>query len=369
MRQPADLRPGNLAGPGAARLPGAAARPARHRAVHPPQQAHPGRPGTPQQQADYLAHFRADSIVRDAELIREEVGGGRPWSVLGQSFGGFCTVSYLSIAPGGLREAFITGGLPGLHSHPDDVYRLTYPAVARQTRAHYARYPQDVGQAQAVARYLRDHDVQLPGGAPLTVPGFQALGRVLGNSTGSDTLHYLLEDPFAGGELSDSFRYQVAGHLTFAEMPLYAVLHEACYAQGAATRWSAERIRGEFPEFDPAAAADGAAPLMFTGEMIYPWMLTADPVLRPLRAAADEIARREPWPALYDPDRLAANEVPVAAAIYYDDMYVPQQFSTATAAAIRGLRPWVTNEYAHDGLRENNGAVLDRLIALARGHA
>src|SRR4051794_174913 len=44
----------------------------------------PGR--TPHEQADYLAHFRADSIVRDAEHIRDALGAGR-WSILGQSFG------------------------------------------------------------------------------------------------------------------------------------------------------------------------------------------------------------------------------------------------------------------------------------------
>jgi hypothetical protein len=43
--------------------------------------------------------------------------------------------------------------------------------------------------------------------------------------------------------------------------------------------------------------------------------------------------------------------------------------SLQTAAAIRGLRPWVTNEYEHDGLRVSNGAVLDRLIAMAHGDA
>src|SRR5215469_7319265 len=52
-------------------------------------------------QADYLAHFRADSIAADAELIRPQLTGGAPWSALGQSFGGFCTVSYLSAARAG----------------------------------------------------------------------------------------------------------------------------------------------------------------------------------------------------------------------------------------------------------------------------
>ena len=62
-------------------------------------------------------------------------------------------------------------------------------------------------------------------------------------------------------------------------------------------------------------------------------------------------------------------QLPAAAAVYFDDMYVPRQLSLPTAAAIRGLRPWVTNEYQHDGLGVSNGAVLDRLIALARGTA
>ena len=211
----------------------------------------------PQAQADYLTHFRADSIVLDAELIRRELTD-EPWSVLGQSFGGMCTVTYLSFAPHGIREAFITGG------------------------------------------------------------------------------------------------------------PLYALLHEAAYAQGLATRWSAQRIRAEFGEFDPRVT--GADPLYFTGEMIYPWMIDADPVLRPLREAADILAERDDWPPLYDPTRLAANEVPVAAVVYYNDMYVDREFSMQTAQAIRGLRTWVTSEYEHDGLRVSNGAVLNHLFGMCRGN-
>jgi pimeloyl-ACP methyl ester carboxylesterase len=328
-----------------------------------------GQRGSPQAQADYLAHFRADSIIRDAELIRRQLTGGQPWSVLGQSFGGFCTVSYLSLAPDGLREAFITGGLPGLEATADDVYRVTYPIVAERNRQHYERYPQDADRAREIARYLASHQVIMPDGGQLTVPAFQCLGRTLGMSTGSDSLHYLLEDAFTGGVLSDAFLSQIAAELSFAQAPLYALVHEACYAQGAATRWAADRVQADFPEFDPAAAVDGDIPLLFTGEMIYPWMFGTDPVLRPLRDVAEELAAREDWPRLYDPERLAASQVPAAAAVYFEDMYVPAQFSLATARDIRGLRPWVTNEYQHDGLRVSNGAVLGRLIALARGLA
>jgi len=319
-------------------------------------------------QADYLALFRADSIVLDAEMIRRELCGDEPWSVLGQSFGGFCTVTYLSFAPHGMREALITGGLPGLDAHPDDVYRLTYRKVAAKNAAHYERYPDDVDSAREVARYLAAHDVRLPGGTRLTVEAFQSIGGMLGSGSGSHQLHYLLENPFDGdGGLADAFLHDIMGRVGFTDAPLYAVLHEACYAQGAATRWSAQRVRAEFPEFDAAAAIDGDAPLLFTGEMIYPWMIDLDPALRPLREAADLLAERADWPPLADPTRLAANEVTAAAAVYYDDMYVPAELSLPTAAAITGLRAWVTNEYEHDGLRVSGGRVLSRLIAMNRG--
>ena len=323
----------------------------------------------PAAQASYLAHFRADSIVADAELIRPKVTGGAPWSVLGQSFGGFCTVSYLSTAPDGLREAFITGGLPGVTSSADDVYRLTYEAVAAKNRAHYERYPQDVDVARQVARQLAARPATLPGGGTLTVERFQALGHVLGSSTGSHSLHYLLEHPFAGADLSDAFLAEAEVQLSYASAPLYALVHEACYAQGAATRWSAQRVRAEFPKFSPQLSIDGDAPLLFTGEMIYPWVFEHDPALRPLAEAAELLAQREDWPQLYDAGQLDRTQIPVAAAIYFDDMYVPRELSLQTAAGIRGLRSWVTNEFEHDGLRASDGRVLDRLIGLARDTA
>jgi pimeloyl-ACP methyl ester carboxylesterase len=320
-------------------------------------------------QADYLAHFRADSIVADAELIRPRVTGGRPWSVLGQSFGGFCTVNYLSMAPAGLTGAFITGGLPGVTATADEVYRHTYATVAAKNRAHYERYPQDVDSARQVARALATTPASLPGGGLLTVERFQTLGQLLGSSTGSHSLHYLLEGPFAGAELSDDFLYRVQALVSYASAPLYALVHEACYAQGMATSWSAERVRAEFADFAAAAAVDGDAPLLFTGEMVYPWVFEQDPALRPLAEAAELLAQRDDWPRLYDPAQLGRTDIPVAAAIYFNDMYVPRELSLTTAAAIRGIRTWVTSEYEHDGLRVSDGRVLDRLMGLASGAA
>jgi hypothetical protein len=145
----------------------------------------------------------------------------------------------------------------------------------------------------------------------------------------------------------------------FARNPIYAVLHEACWADGGATRWSAQRML-------PAAYAQDAA--LLTGEHVYPWMFEDHAGLAGLREAAELLAERD-WPRLYDPERLAANEVPAAAVVYAEDPYVERRFSEATAARVRGLRMWLTNEYEHNGLRADGERILDRLIDLARGRA
>jgi hypothetical protein len=198
------------------------------------------------------------------------------------------------------------------------------------------------------------------------VQAFQALGIQLGMSTGSNALHFLLADAFDGDEIGDDFAYRALGLLTFAGGPLFGALHEACYGQGPATKWAAQRVRAEFPAFD-VPPVPGGDPLLFTGEMIYPWMFRTDPVLEPLAEVADILADQAGWPPLYDAEQLAVNDVPVAAAIYYNDMYVPQQYSVQTAGRIRGLRSWVTSEYEHDGLGAGKDAVLDRLIGMVRG--
>ncbi|MER7759726.1 alpha/beta fold hydrolase [Streptomyces sp. NPDC097619] len=328
--------------------------------------------GGPAAQADHLAQFRADSIVRDCEAIRPALTGGAPWTVLGQSFGGFCATHYLSTAPEGLRTVLVTGGLPGLDATAEEVYRAAYPRVERKNRAHYARYPQDVARAREIAEHLDAHEVRMPGGHRLTVEGFQSLGLMLGGADGSHQLHYLLEDAFvhtpAGPALSDAFLEAARSALSFAGHPLYALLHEAIYAQDptAATGWAAERVRAEHPRFDARKALAGDDPVLFTGETVHPWHFETDPALVPLRETAELLAARTGWQPLYDRERLAANEVPVAAAVYHDDMYVDTAHSLDTARAVRGLRTWVTDEFEHDGVRAGGPRVLDRLLALAR---
>ncbi|MFD3548225.1 alpha/beta fold hydrolase [Streptomyces sp. NPDC058655] len=331
--------------------------------------------GTPARQAQYLAHFRADSIVRDAEAVRPGLTGGAPWTVLGQSFGGFCATHYLSAAPEGLSAALITGGLPSLTATADEVYESAYPRMERKTLAHYARYPMDAERARRIAARLASRPAELPGGHRLTVEAFQSLGILLGSGDGSHQLHYLLEDAFvptaAGPELSDAFLEAAQALLSFAGHPLYALLHESIYAQdpAAPTGWAADRVRARHPRFDAAKTLEGQEPLLFTAENVHPWHFATDPALAPLRETAELLAARTGWTPLYDRARLAANEVPVAAAVYHDDLYVDTAHSLETARAIRGLRTWVTDEFEHDGLRAGGPRVLDRLLALVRDEA
>ncbi|RBY92846.1 alpha/beta fold hydrolase [Blastococcus sp. TF02A-30] len=310
----------------------------------------------PRAAAEHLLAFRADSIVADAEHVRTTLYDGRPWTTLGQSYGGFITLTYLSFAPQGLQRCLVTGGLAGLRPDARELYRRTYPRVAAKTARFYERYPDDVALVAGVADRLTARPALLPDGDRLSVRRLQTTGQVLGTKAGPEELHWLFEEALEDDGLSDTFLDQVARRTSFWDNPLYAALHESIYASGAgATGWAAEAERG--PEFDGSRR-----PLPFTGEMIYPWMFDEIASLRPFGPAAHALAEIEEFPALYDPARLAANEVPVDAAVYFDDMYVDAALSLETAEAVGNVRTWVTNEFEHDGLR--TGDVLDRLLPL-----
>jgi pimeloyl-ACP methyl ester carboxylesterase len=323
---------------------------------------------SPQAQANYLKHFRADSIVRDAEWIRRDLQGqnGR-WTVLGQSYGGFCVTRYLSAAPEGLQAAIMTGGLPSLDRPAEDVYRATYKRVIEKNERYYQRYPDDIQRAQEIAGYLANHDVSLPNGDRLTPRRFQQLGHFFGASGGFEQTHYLLETAFVNGasgqEIGYKFLRSFDNSFLFETNPIYAILHEAIYCQQSASNWAAERVRAEYPEFE----IETGKPVYLTGEMIYPWFFDEYKYLRPLKEAAEILAAYEDWPRLYDIKVLQANTVPCVAAVYYNDMYVERAFSEESAGNIQGIRLWVTNEYEHNGLRSDGENVLGHLLKMLHG--
>ncbi|MAA79204.1 MAG: alpha/beta hydrolase [Deltaproteobacteria bacterium] len=322
---------------------------------------------TVQEQAKYMQHFRADSIVKDAELIRKELIGENKWTILGQSFGGFCAVHYLSAAPQGLQAAMITGGLPPLSGHADQVYKATSKRVLSRNKRFYARYPQDINVVRKIVDYLKSHQVVLPGGTHLTPRVFQQLGMGFGRSTGFESLHYLLEyafvDGLSGSELSYRFLRGVQNQLPFETNPIYTLLHEAIYCQKECSDWSAHRITQQIPDF-----AVEREPFYFTGEMIYPWMCIDYKELRPFADLATILAQKSDWPILYNEEVLMNNQVPCAALIYDDDMYVERIFSMETAEKIGNMRVWITNEYDHNGLGVDGSVIFEHLYDLIHGN-
>ena len=319
--------------------------------------------------ANYAACFRADSIIRDAEQLRTEIYGGRQWETLGQSYGGFLTLTYLSQAPHALKACYVTGGIPGITTSAEDVYRATFATQLRRNAQFRAAYPEDGQLLDTIADLLESEDIRLPDGDQLTVRRLQTLGMSLGMGTGADSLHWLLDTAFntaadgSRGTLSAGFLAAVGQKTDYSSNPLYMMLHETIYHQGAREPgWAAQRVVAELGAYDPAAR-----PLQLTGEGTFPWMFTEFSALRPFGPVAEALAAREFWSNLYDVDRLANNEVPVAAVQYVADPFVDLGLAQQTAAQVGNLNLWITNEYLHDGLRADGNLILGKLFDLVSG--
>lgn len=324
-----------------------------------------------QAKADYMMNFRQDQIVADAEFIRSHLSPNEPWTTVGQSYGGFITTSYLSLAPEGVKASVITGGLPGL-VHIDDIYRLTYEATATRNQHYFSLFPGDEHTVREIAAHLRDTEEFLPSGERLTTQRFRSIGMNLGGQLRTDMLHFLFEGPWVSlrGErrLSQKFLSQIAGEVDFS--PMYGYMHESIYAcatpalVGTTTNWAADRLAEEIPGFakdaDPLNASE---PYYLTGEHMMRAFFEEAPSLQPLLGATDILAQRTDWQPVYQPDVLAHTSSPAVAAVYYDDMFVPRDLSLATAE-LMGARPWITNEYQHDGLRASSGKVFERLLTM-----
>ena len=101
--------------------------------------------------------------------------------------------------------------------------------------------------------------------------------------------------------------------------------------------------------------------------MVYPWLFDEYNALRPLKDAAEITASRSDWGLLYNREQMLNNDIPVAAAVYWSDMYVDIQFSEECARNIPGIKLYVTNEYKHNGIGDNGEYVLNRLLGMLHG--
>ena len=304
----------------------------------------------PETVAEYLTHFRADAIVQDTERFREHLGLEKV-SLLGQSFGGFTSLHYLTVAADSLGEVYFTGGLPPVGRHCDDVYGATYATQRTKNHELYEQFPAVRDQMHRAVEACDDGQVILPNGSPLTARLLRTIGSQLGFTGGAQRLAHLFErDP-----TSSAFAADVASMLPFnGRNPLYAIIHESSYGDGCVTAWSSHRLQPE--DF----AADST---LFTSEHLYPWHFVDDPGLSPFAAVAEILAHHQ-WPTLYDADVLRDVTVPSAAAVFTTDPYVDLAFSRETAALMPNLSTWETSEHDHNAIRVDGGMILDRLFAL-----
>ena len=324
-------------------------------------------------QADYLKRYLASSIVLDFEYLRLTQFGAKPWVTLGQSYGGFLTLTYLSLFPEGVAASFTCGGIPHVPASASEVYERTFPRMAAKTAQFYDRYPGDVERVSVLADVLAEGKIFLPDGSPMTVERLQLFGSDFGMKPSFERMHWILDHAFEDGDgslgtgtptVSEGFLMSALERTTTATNPLYWTLQEFIYADGDTMpiRWAAAAEKAKRAEFDIAAR-----PLLFTGEAAFPWMFEQMPELKPFGAAVNLLMEDTSWDAIYDPARLACNEVPLQAAVYHDDMYVDAQMQLDTLSRVGNAHAWVTNEFEHDG---NHGSVVFKRLyqeALNRG--
>jgi len=356
---------------------------------------------------DYLSHFRADNIVTDAEAIREALlpvpedddePTPKPWgAALGQSFGGFCIMTYLSQTIHPPKICLLTGGIAPMLTPIDTVYTRLAHRVTTRNLLYYDQYPGDIPVVKRIVDRLERDSPSLPSGGVLTPRRFLQLGISLGGSPSSfASLHSLLNSAFiedGDEDLSRAFLKGIDKIQPFDDCPIYFLMHESIYADGgkegkgrrqaSATQWSADRVYGisNGGEFDYRATSTSTSdPTIMFGEVVFPWMADGDYAELSglgMHSLAHTLATKTDWDDLYDAERMRSvlakdgtGITRAAAALYYDDMYV--DFDSAMEVLGRGgpledCRVWVTNDYQHSGLRDDGAVIFKKLLGMAKG--
>jgi pimeloyl-ACP methyl ester carboxylesterase len=347
---------------------------------------------------DYLTQFRADHIVRDAEEIRDALllptadeSTPRPWGAsLGQSYGGFCTLTYLSQITHPPRLCLLTGGIPPALTATDEVYASLWQRVRQRSLLYYDMYPGDVSLVKQLVRALLAKPVPLPSGGVLTARRLLQLGLSLGGSPSAfASLHALLQSAVVAMPSNDddsiiwnrAFLKRVEVEQSFDDHPIYYWLHESIYADGQrATRWSAHRQYEELKAAEPdvwdyqrTCRENSVNPVLFFGEMVFPWMSEDYGELQGMGLVAEALAQKADWKPLYNMDRVkqvltSTQQTRLAASVYYDDMYVDfKACEIMLQGPLSRGKAWITNEYQHSGLRDDGATMFNKLYGMAKG--
>lgn len=365
---------------------------------------------------NYLSLFRADSIVRDAEWIRESltnpfptidddgndtaaIKGPQPWGgALGQSFGGFCLMTYLSSISNPPELMYFTGGIAPMNTPVREVYDRLWLRVRERSWKYYEQYPGDVAVVKKIVRTLLAHEnsagandaIKLPSGGILTARRFLQIGLALGGSPGSSfaNLHSVINSAFVdddSDEISNAFLKRIDYEQSFDDAPLYFLLHESIYADGdgIATQWAANQsyeghvqANSEF-DYRVTCQEDDSNPTLFFGEMVFPFMAHGDfseLSNSGMRMLSEALAEKSDWLPLFDESNMRTalvhkKKTRAAAACYYDDMYVDFDCVmklVQRGCPLEGVKVYVTNEYQHSGLRDDGATIINKIAAMSK---
>jgi pimeloyl-ACP methyl ester carboxylesterase len=331
-------------------------------------------------QLEYILNFRADSIVEDYEAIRRILIGNTKWSLLGQSYGGFTSFTYLSKYSTSLKDVLVTGGVPPINYGPDDVYRSTYERTAERNQHYYDKYPGDVVKVKNILSYLANNTVTLPNGGNLSVERFQQLGLNFGRFGGTDSMHMIVMKFDYELKLFNYPSYDtlntIQNESSFDTNIIYALFQEAIYCDGnnltvQSSDWSADRLRYLPDNHNFVYKRDSEFPTYFTGEMVYKSMYDDFSELRGFKDLAFALHSNTDWTPLYDADtlgKLTWDKVKIVAATYVYDQYVDFDLTNRVKKNVfknnGNLRQYITSEFFHGGIRANAEKVVGSLIGL-----
>lgn len=338
--------------------------------------------------ANYITQFCQDNIVRDLEAVRQclsierVTAGGRPikWTILGQSYGGYISLTYLSMFPEGLQEIFITGGLPPCGMNIDDYFRIEYQDIVNQNKKFYTTYLDAnilVRRILALIKAIDPINIEMTGRGYLTGQKLLTLGRQFGSKVGFPEVYNLLQrikrDLEHTKKLSLDTIVEFESILHVDERPLYSILLEQTWCSGGKTRWAAERVAREIEGFDylrlnqdgnycDPSDTPADTPIYFTANTYCRFHYDTHEELIDLKGAAEILAEHE-WECPYDYEMLARNprQVPVYAISFKKDMHLDVGVAVKTAKKVGGLR-LVVDPGWHQDIRYKPAEVLENLF-------
>lgn len=298
--------------------------------------------GSVEEQFEFIKNFRADSIVRDCEIIRKKLGIEK-WYLLGQSYGGFTSTCYASLFPNSLKTVFLTGGLPPLGiTSVNEVYEKTFERTKERQEAYYRKFPQD----KEYVEFIRNHQEINPS-------QFNRLGMLFGESGGSHSLHKLVLSMYmelvSMNRLSTKTKREYEASFAFEANVIYLLFMEAIYLNGPGMKsdWTASKL-----------VTTG-----FTDEIGDETMYDIYPNLLPLKPLMEYIHKYDEWSIIWDLKTLKSitwETLPIVALVYLDDQYVHYEFCRRNLTLFEH-KQIVTNQLFHDGLRKEGVWVIDQL--------